>query len=94
MKLNPNHGKAGIKHYLHSITQMFIYDINGIRKKLQETLQVAKDIKANIIIRNETKLKPSLYLNAPGYKVFRKDRNNIPPEVQPFFLSALLTDNK
>lgn len=51
---------------------MFI-NINGIREKLQETIQLAQVHGIDVLI-NETKLIPNIPLKLKGYNIYRKDK--------------------
>jgi len=49
-------------------------NINGIREKIYETMQLAKEKHIDALIMNETKLANTVKLKLAGYTIFRNDR--------------------
>jgi len=61
----------GSKQTSNSILKIMFVNINGIREKLHETIQLAQDQLIDIIILNETKLIKKIPIKVKGYNVFR-----------------------
>lgn len=62
------------QHIQNSNIKLLYLNVNGIKEKLYEILDLAGVQKAEIIIINETRLTSKDWLRATGFKVYRNNR--------------------
>jgi len=65
------------KQVPENLVKITSININGIREKLQETIQLAQDESIDVTIINETKLTPNIPIKLKGYNIFRKDKPTV-----------------